>query len=119
MARKRVMESAADVESDARFHGQPRRQYGAARGQPERLHHLARVGNLQAQDVLVSQRAVPQLVTHSASCTSCTSSSVAGEGSTKSSGVGEARQRISRSCSQRYFFEGKTWSPRCRSYVRG
>src|SRR5690242_6276295 len=42
------------------------------------------------------------------------SSSVAGSGMTKSSGAAK-RDRTSRSCSQRYFCEGKTWVPRCRS----
>ena len=38
----------------------PRRQSGAAGGQPERLHHAARIGNLQPQDVLVGKSPVAQ-----------------------------------------------------------
>ena len=55
-----MMESAADIEPDAVFQRQPRRQYGPARRQPERLHHLPRIRDLQPQDVLIAQRAAAQ-----------------------------------------------------------
>ncbi len=60
VAGKGVVEAAADIEPDARLEGQARRQDGAARRQPEGLHHLPRVGDLQPQDLLIGQGAVAQ-----------------------------------------------------------
>ena len=54
------MESAAQVEPQARLERQARRQYGAARRQPERLHHLPGIRNLQAQNILIGECAAAQ-----------------------------------------------------------
>ena len=61
VVREGVMESAAEVEAQTVFQSQARGQDGAAGGQPESFHHLARIGDLQAQNVLVAQGAVAQL----------------------------------------------------------
>jgi hypothetical protein len=56
--RKGMVKTAAHVVADAVLERQPRRQHGAAGRQPEAFHQVARVGNLQLQNLLVAERAV-------------------------------------------------------------
>ena len=53
-----VVESAAEVESDAVSQRQAPGQSGAARRQPERFHHLAGVRNLELHQLHLIQRAL-------------------------------------------------------------
>ena len=62
MAWKGVMKTAADIEADAVLEREARGEDGAAGGQPEGLHHLARIGNFEPEDFLVAQGPAAQLV---------------------------------------------------------
>jgi hypothetical protein len=58
---ERVMEAAAHVEADAVLESEPAGQRGAARRQPEGLHRLPGVRNLEPDNVLVGHRPGLQL----------------------------------------------------------
>ena len=60
MIGKRMMKASADIEGDTVFEGETRGKDCAAGGEPERIDHLARIRNLEFQDVLIRQRAGSQ-----------------------------------------------------------
>jgi len=109
------MESAAHIEPQARLERQARRQYGAARRQPERLHHLPGIRNLQAQNILITECPGPQLrnplwVVHQQDI-------LVRRRLRRREILFRREPRVDQPVVQhRYFFEGKTWLPRCKSY---